>query len=207
MIPPIYRNRKNKAGQTPYEIFSEKNHSLVVQSLKWVKDCMLVATLIVTIAFAVAFTVPGGYKQENGLPLFTHDPSFLVFVIADALSLFSSATSLIVYLSILASRYDQHDSLFSLSKKLMMGLVTLFFSVAAMMVTFSASFFMLYHRGLKWVPILIATFAIMPVFTFAALQYRLLVDMFPSMFDSTIQFNPQKRMLYNRLPKTKVILV
>jgi hypothetical protein len=35
---------------------------------KWMKDtanyCMLVATLIATVIFAIAFTVPGGNNQE-----------------------------------------------------------------------------------------------------------------------------------------------
>nr|GEX42794.1 ankyrin repeat-containing protein [Tanacetum cinerariifolium] len=65
-------------------------------------------------------------------------------------------------------------------------LVTLFISVAAMMVTYSASFFMLYRNGLRWVPILIATFAALPVILFAGLQSPLLWDMSRSMYDSRI---------------------
>ncbi|KAI3734803.1 hypothetical protein L6452_14282 [Arctium lappa] len=196
-MPSTYRERKNKAGQTPYELFSENNQDLISQGLKWMKDCMVVATLIVTVAFAVAFTVPGGYDQGNGFPIFIHERTFLVFVIADAVSLFSSSTSLLVFLSILTSRYNERDFLYSLPKKLMIGLVTLFISVAAMMVTFSASFFVLYHNGLKWVPILIAIFAALPVIIFAALQLPLLVDMFRSMYDSRYLFNPRRRILYN----------
>ncbi|KAI3668988.1 hypothetical protein L6452_40206 [Arctium lappa] len=130
------------------------------------------ATLIATVAFAVAFTVPGGYNQEHGLPIFLHERTFFIFVIADAISVFSSSTSLLVFLSILTSRQ------------------------AAMMVTFSASFFLLYHNNLKWVPILIAIFAAMPVIIFAALQLPLLVDMFRSMYDSRYLFKPSKRILY-----------
>ncbi|KAL8257609.1 hypothetical protein R6Q59_029650 [Mikania micrantha] len=104
---------------------------------------MVVATLIVTVAFAAAFTIPGGYKADNGLPLFIHQRTFLVFVIADAISLFSSSTSILVFLSILTSRQEQHDFIHSLPSKLMAGLLTLLMSVAVMMVTFSASFFVL----------------------------------------------------------------
>ncbi|PWA64183.1 Ankyrin repeat-containing protein [Artemisia annua] len=109
---------KNKNGQTAYELFSKENEDLVSSGLKWMKDCMVVATLIVTVAFAVAFTVPGGYRQETGFPFFIHDTSFLK---AD----------------------DRSTST----------------PVAAMMVTFSSSFFVLYNQGLEWVPILMATFA------------------------------------------------
>ena len=201
MMPPYLRERKNKDGQTPYELFSEQNQDIVSQGLKWMKDSMVVATLIVTVAFAVAFTVPGGYNQEHGTPIFIHGCSFLVLVMADAISLFSSSTSLLVFLSILTSRHGQHDFLYSLPRKLMIGLATLSISVAAMMVTFSASFFVLYHKGLKWIPILITTFSTMPVIIFAVLQFPLLEDLFRSMYDSRYLFKPNKCMLYNIKPR------
>ncbi|KAJ9553634.1 hypothetical protein OSB04_017679, partial [Centaurea solstitialis] len=202
MMPPYLRERKNNDGQTPYELFSEQNKDIVSQGLKWMKDSMVVATLIVTVAFAVAFTVPGGYNQEYGIPIYIHGRSFLVFVIADAISLFSSSTSLLVFLSILTSRHGQHDFMYSLPRKLMIGLAALFISVAAMMVTFSASFFVLYHKGLKWIPILITTFSTMPVIIFAVLQFPLLVDMFRSTYDSRYLFEPKKPMLYNTNPRS-----
>ncbi|PWA74038.1 Ankyrin repeat-containing protein [Artemisia annua] len=197
MLPAHMRENKNVHDQSPYEIFSEKNADLVTRGLDWMKDCMVVATLIVTVAFAAAFTIPGAYDQTHGLPIFIHDRTFLVFVIADAFSLFSSSTSLLVFLSILTCRHGQRDFMYSLPSKLMLGLVTLFFSVAAMMVTFSASFFVLYRNGLRWVPIHIATFAALPVIIFAALQTPLLWDMFHSMYDSRYLFRPKKHILYN----------
>ncbi|KAJ0552960.1 putative PGG domain-containing protein [Helianthus annuus] len=201
MTPAYLREIKNKHRQTPYELFSVENKDLVSKGLDWMKDCMVVATLIVTVAFAAAFTVPGGYKGENGLPFFIHQPTLLVFVIADAISLFSSSTSLLVFLTILISGHGQQDFMYSLPTKLMIGILSLFISVAAMMVTFSASFFVLYHKGLKWVPILIVVFVTVPVIAFAALQFPLLVDMFRSMYDSHYLFNPKKHVLYPKKPK------
>lgn len=198
MVPPYVREQKNNDGETPYELFYKENEDLVTEGLKWMRDCMVVATLIVTVAFAVAFTVPGGYNQDNGFPVFINDLAFKVFVIADAISLFSSTTSLLVFLSVLTSRHDQRDFMYSLPRQLMIGLLTLFISVAAMMMTFSASFFVLYRNGLKWVPILIATFASIPVIVFAVMQSPLLLDMFRSTYDSHYIFNPKKRTLYNK---------
>ncbi|PWA72063.1 Ankyrin repeat-containing protein [Artemisia annua] len=199
MIPPTLRARKNNAGHTPYDVFFQNNKDLLSQCLKWTKDGMLVATLIITVAFAVAFTVPGGYN-DHGSPHFIHKHSFLIFVVADAISLFSSTTSLLVFLSILTSRHSPRTFMFSLPRKLMIGQIALFISVAAMMVTFSASFFVLYHKRLTWVPNLIATFAAIPVIVFAVLQFPLLVDMFRSIHDSHNLFRPKKRMLYNTNP-------
>ncbi|KAJ9557687.1 hypothetical protein OSB04_012301 [Centaurea solstitialis] len=211
MMPPALREMKNKVGKTPYEVFSENNHDLVSQGLSWMKDCMVVATLIATVGFAVAYTIPGGYNGDpgdsgnqgdqgnqgiKGDPVFIHKRTFLVFVIADAISVFSSSTSLLMFLSIVTSRQGQRDFLYSLPKKLMIGLVTLFISVASMMVSFSASFFVLYRKKLKWVPILIAIFAFLPVIIFAVLQLPLLSDMFRSMYDSRYLFKPRRRILY-----------
>ncbi|KAD2804954.1 hypothetical protein E3N88_38331 [Mikania micrantha] len=201
MMPPYLREAINQYGQTPYELFAKENEDLVSKGLKWMKDCMVVATLIVTVAFAVAFTVPGGYNQDYGPPIFIRKHAFLVFVIADAVSLISSSTSLLVFLSVLTSQHDQRDFIYSLPRKLIMGLLTLFISVATLMVAFSASFYVLYHNGLKWVPILMAAFAIVPVIVFAVLQFPLFVDMFRSMYDSHYLFKPKKRMLYTTKPR------
>ncbi|XP_076896419.1 uncharacterized protein LOC143549402 [Bidens hawaiensis] len=200
-MPSYLSKEKNKDGQTPYELFSKENEDQVSTGLQWMKDCMVVATLIVTVAFAVAFTVPGGYKGDNGLPFFIDQCTFLVFVTADTIFLFSSSTSLLVVLSILTSRHHHFDFFDSLPRKLMVGLLTLFISVAAMMVTFSVSFFVLYQKGLKWVPILITIFAALPVVVFARLQFPVLVDMFRSMYDHLYLFGPKKRMLYTTKPK------
>ncbi|PWA39837.1 Ankyrin repeat-containing protein [Artemisia annua] len=197
MMPPYLKDVKNKNGQTAFELFSKENEHLVSKGLKWMNECMIVDTLIVAIAFGVFFTVPGGFRQDNGFPIFLHEISYLVFVIADGISLLLSAISLLVFLSIRTSRYGPRDLMDSLPSKLMIGLLGLVGSVAAMTVTFTASFFMLYRKGLIWLPILCATFAFLPAIVFVALQYPLLIDMYRSMFDSRYLFNPKKRMLYS----------
>ncbi|KAD2804985.1 hypothetical protein E3N88_38362 [Mikania micrantha] len=201
MTPPYLREAKNKDGETPFKLFSKENEDQVSQGLNWTKDCMVVATLIITVTFAVAFTVPGGYKGDNGLPFFIHQRSFLVFVVTDAISLFPSSTSLLVFLSVLTSCHGQQDFMYSLPRKLMIGLLTLFISVATMMVAFSASFFVLYHDKLKWLPVLVSASATLPVLLFAVLHLPLWVDMFRSMYDSHYLFKPKKRMLYATKPR------
>ncbi|KAI7745496.1 hypothetical protein M8C21_028959 [Ambrosia artemisiifolia] len=58
MMPPYMREETNNDGLTPYELFSKENVDQVSKELKWTKDCMVVTTLIVTVAFAAAFTMP-----------------------------------------------------------------------------------------------------------------------------------------------------
>ncbi|GKB13764.1 ankyrin repeat-containing protein [Tanacetum coccineum] len=180
MMPPYLTDMKNKNGLTAYELFSKENEDQVSSGLKWMNECMIVDTLLVAVAFAVAFTVPGGYRQDNGFPFLLHQISYLVFVIADGVSLLLSAISLLVFLSVLTSHYGPRDFMYSLPSKLMIGLLGLVISVGAMTVTFTASFFMLYHNGLSWLPILCAIFAPLPAIVFVVLQYPILIDMYRS---------------------------
>ncbi|KAF2318354.1 hypothetical protein GH714_005874 [Hevea brasiliensis] len=50
------------------------------------------------------FTVPGGNFQDTGFPIFIHRKSFMTFIISDAISLFASSTSVLMFLGILTSR-------------------------------------------------------------------------------------------------------
>ncbi|KAL7613389.1 hypothetical protein Lser_V15G07131 [Lactuca serriola] len=199
MIPPSYRERKNKDGLTPCELFTKEHQDLVVQGEEWMKgtasQCMVVATLIATIAFAAAFTVPGGY-QDDGIPLFQRNLSFLIFIVANAISLFSSSASILTFLSILTSRYAEYDFLESLPRKLMLGLATLYLSITTMMIAFSVTFFVLYRNDLKWLPILVTVIATIPVLLFGALQYRLLKDVIHSTYGSSYLFRSKKHVLY-----------
>nr|KAJ0189082.1 hypothetical protein LSAT_V11C800430900 [Lactuca sativa] len=205
MIPPSYRERKNKDGLTPHELFTKEHKDLVSQGEKWMKgtasQCMVVAALIATIVFAAAFTVPGGYNQSDGIPIFHTTPTFIVFVVTDAISLFSSTASILMFLSILTSRYAERDFLESLPKKLMLGLTSLFLSITSMTIAFSVSFFVLYRKGLIWVPIVIGFLAVMPVFLFAWLQYPLLADVIHSTYGSRYLFRPRKLILYYKNPR------
>jgi hypothetical protein len=67
-VDPSYINMKNSHRKTPKEIFIETHTNFQKDGEKWMKDtanyCMLVATLIATVIFVAAFTVPGGNNQE-----------------------------------------------------------------------------------------------------------------------------------------------
>ncbi|GJX61430.1 ankyrin repeat-containing domain, PGG domain protein [Tanacetum coccineum] len=159
-------------------------------------QCMVVATLIATIVFAVAFMVPGGYSQSNdknnGFLVFGSKATFMVFVVADAISLFSSSASILMFLSILTSRYAERDFLESLPKKLMLGITTLFLSITTMALASSVSFFVLYHKGVLWMPILMETLALMPVLLYIKLQYALFVDVIRSTYGSRLNESGSK---------------
>ncbi|KAJ9559402.1 hypothetical protein OSB04_014016 [Centaurea solstitialis] len=201
-VPPYCRDKKNKDGRTPFQLFTENHKDMVSEGEKWMKEtanqCMVVAALITTVVFSAAFTFPGGYDQSNGLPMFLIDGPFITFVILDAISLILSSSSILMFLSILTSRYAQEDFRVALPKKLMIGLTTLFLSIITMMVTFSVSFFVLYRNKLISIPIIISVGAVVPIFLYMKLQFPLLVDVYRSTYGSRYLFRPKKRVLFYR---------
>ncbi|KAK2373762.1 ankyrin repeat-containing protein ITN1 [Trifolium repens] len=181
IVHPKCKEAKNKDKKTPREIFTESHEELVKAGEKWAKDTAssftLVATLITTIMFAAAFTVPGGNNQDSGIPLFLKYQAFNVFIIADAISLFTSLTSVLLFIGILTARYAEHDFLTSLPIKLLFGLIALFFSVVSMIVAFCAALAIILknHREIK---ITAMSFAIIPVIVLVPSQLRLFIDSF-----------------------------
>ncbi|KAM4071931.1 hypothetical protein ACB094_11G098700 [Castanea mollissima] len=189
IVHPFVLESKNTNGKRPRELFTESHKELLKEGEQWMKEtassCTVVAALIVTIMFAAAITVPGGNKQDSGLPTFLNEKVFMVFIISDALSLLSASTSLLMFLGILTSRYAKEDFLKSLPKKMIVGLSTLILSIATMMITFCASLFIILP-GKSWVIIPIICLASVPVTLFAWMQFRLLIDMVISTYASRI---------------------
>lgn len=113
---PEYAEAQNKDNKTPQALFTEEHEGLRVKGEQWMKktseSCALVATLIATVVFSAAFQLPGGLN-DNGSPVLVNKPSFMVFAMANAISLFSSTASILMFLSILTSRYSERDFLMS----------------------------------------------------------------------------------------------
>ena len=69
IVPPAYRNMRNRNGRTSADIFDEGHKKLLKEGEKWMKDtaksCMVVAALTATVMFSSAFTVPGDYDNDD----------------------------------------------------------------------------------------------------------------------------------------------
>ncbi|XP_062174259.1 ankyrin repeat-containing protein ITN1-like isoform X2 [Alnus glutinosa] len=178
---PRCKEYLNTDGLTPRELFTKNHIDLKKEGEKWMKgtatSCTVVGALIVTIMFAAAFTVPGGNNQDTGFPVFLDERLFMLFIISDALSLFSSTTSVVMFLGILTSRYAEDDFLESLPRKMIIGLSTLFFSIAAMMIAFSTALLIMLQGQYSWIIIPVICLASVPVTLFILMQFPLLVDM------------------------------
>ncbi|KAK9714957.1 hypothetical protein RND81_06G133300 [Saponaria officinalis] len=119
---------------------------------------------------------------------------------SNAVSLFTSTASILMFLSILTSRYAERDFLISLPQKLMTGLILLLISIATMVVGFTVTFFIIFHEGLRWPPITIAILAAVPVTLFALQQFPLLAEMYYSTYKSRYVFLPGQQKLFQVPP-------
>ncbi|KAM4098040.1 hypothetical protein ACJW30_07G046500 [Castanea mollissima] len=200
-VPPSYLNMKDCNGKTAGELFTKEHENLQRKGEEWMKDtanyCMIVATLITTVVFAAAFTVPGGSNQDTGTPILLKSIWFRVFFISDAIALSSSSTSILVFLSILTSRFTQMDFLVSLPSKLVWGLTALFISIVGMVVAFSATCFLVFRSEIPWLPICITALACVPITVFVWLHYQLWADIMSSTtYWSRFLFRPSKHRVF-----------
>ncbi|KAM3685078.1 hypothetical protein ACB098_11G093500 [Castanea mollissima] len=196
IVPSKVCSHLNKEGLTPRELFTKNHKDMRKDGEQWMKDtatsCTVVGALIVTIMFAAVFTVPGGNDQNNGFPIFLNKKLFMVFIVSDALSLFSSSTSVLMFLGILTSRYAEKDFFESLPRKMIIGLSTLFFSIAAMMTAFSAALFLMLHEQ-SWIFKPVICLASIPITLFVLMQFPLLVAMANSTYGPSIFDRKMKR--------------
>ncbi|KAF6140386.1 hypothetical protein GIB67_013155 [Kingdonia uniflora] len=183
---PTYRELKNKRQKKPRALFVEQHKQLVTEGEKWMRElsqsCSVVATLIATMVFAAAFTVPGGNLQDKGVPIFLRNRYYIVFAISDALALISSLTSVLIFLSALTSRYAEDDFLVSLPRKLINGLATLFFSIATMAIAFMSTYFIMFSSHYAGIAILVALVICVPAILFVGSQFPLFVEVFSSTY-------------------------
>nr|XP_015902747.2 ankyrin repeat-containing protein NPR4-like isoform X2 [Ziziphus jujuba var. spinosa] len=190
VVPPWTHGHTNNEALTPRQLFTREHKQLLSAGEKWMKEtatsCTVVGALIVTIMFAATFTLPGGNDEKTGYPKFLDDKTFILFIISDAISLFSSTTSVLMFLGILTSTYAQDDFLKSLPRKLMIGLGTLFLSIAAMMISFCAAVSMMLGDNNSWVAFLIISLSSIPVTLFVLMQFPLLIEIYLSTYRPSI---------------------
>ncbi|KAI3857564.1 hypothetical protein MKW98_028828 [Papaver atlanticum] len=187
----IQWNMEERTGnETPADLFSLQHKSLAKEGEKWMKEtaqaCMIVTTLISTVMFAAAFTLPGGSDQSTGRPLSATTMPFKIFIVSDAVALFSSCTSVLMFFSILTSPYAQRDFLLSLPRKLILGLFTLLISIVTMMSAFAATLVIVLCGEASWVYIPVSMLASIPALLFGVLQLPLFVNILLSTYGSGI---------------------
>jgi hypothetical protein len=170
---------RNNAGKTAGELFKEQHAGLLNKAERWIKEtsqsCSAIAILVATVVFTAALTVPGG-NDKTGHPIFLHSPFFLFFIIMDVISLASSLTYVVMFLSILTSPFKQENFLKALPRKLMIGFTLLFLSITTTMLSFAATIFLINNFDKKALTITLINIAVLlPVSIFALMQFPLYV--------------------------------
>ncbi|KAL9384165.1 hypothetical protein Peur_024488 [Populus x canadensis] len=207
VIPSQYVTLPNNEGKTAEELFKESHKDQLENAQKWIKEttqsCSTVAALVATVVFAAAYTVPGG-SDENGTPNFINSPYFLVFTISDVLSLASSLTSLVIFLSLLTSPFELQEFHISLPQKLLFGFTFLFFAVITTMLSFGATILILIQSEKKLTTLLLSIAAFLPVLIFAIMQFRLYVSFMGSTYNNlNITRKARQSFLVPCLPRGK----
>ncbi|XP_028762133.1 uncharacterized protein LOC114720638 [Neltuma alba] len=145
--------KRNNHNETPDHIFKETHAQLVKSGGEWLhktsEACSAVAVGIATVAFARSATLLGGVDQNTGRPTLEGEPAFNVFAISSLIALFCSVTAVVMFLSIFTSRYQEYDFRVDLPMKLIVGLTSLFMSIASMLVSFCAGDFFVLRDQLR----------------------------------------------------------
>ncbi|XP_020206712.2 uncharacterized protein LOC109791778 [Cajanus cajan] len=110
---PSFIELANHENITPRQLFIKDHQELLKKGESWMKrtanSCMVVATLIATGVLSAAFSL-GANNDNLAFPNYlTMKPWFMVFALSDALALVSSSTSILIFLSLLISRYAEED--------------------------------------------------------------------------------------------------
>ncbi|XP_031260798.1 ankyrin repeat-containing protein ITN1-like [Pistacia vera] len=168
---PHFLNHQNNKKFTAEGLSALTHNELRLQSKEWIKrtaeGCSENAVLISTVAFAAAYTVPGGSDEKTGFPILINHPFFVVFTISDVCALTLSLASVVTFLSILASPFRFQDFKHSLPNKLTLGFTFMFLSVTMMMVAFVATVMLMIKNKESWAKVALYTFSFIPIGIFA----------------------------------------
>ncbi|KAM4087404.1 hypothetical protein ACJW30_10G175900 [Castanea mollissima] len=180
-VPKYLLCQTNNDNKTPADIFTENHKDLVKEGGEWLnktsESCSVVAALIATVAFATSTTVPGGVKENSGTPILESHPAFDVFAVTSLVALCFSVTALFLFLSILTSRYQEKDFRVDLPRKLLLGLTSLFVSIAAMLISFCAGHFFVLKDKLKDRALPVYVVTCLPITFYAISQFPLYFDL------------------------------
>ncbi|KAJ0524567.1 putative ankyrin repeat-containing domain, PGG domain, ankyrin repeat-containing domain superfamily [Helianthus annuus] len=146
---------KNCFGETPEMVFTKEHKELLVECGNWMKSTAnshaLTATIIITIMFAAAITVPGGNDEKNkGVPNFNGKPAFIVFEVSIVIAMVTAYLSMLLFSTILNARFTEQDFHIRRPLALMVASVSLLLSAMFSMVAFGAALSLIFGMEIPW---------------------------------------------------------
>uniref|UniRef100_A0A7N0TSN8 PGG domain-containing protein n=1 Tax=Kalanchoe fedtschenkoi TaxID=63787 RepID=A0A7N0TSN8_KALFE len=190
-------NNKDEA----HSKFVENRKTLVQMGEKWMKDtatsCSVVAALIVTVVYQAVFQLPGGIDKKNkGIANLLEEKKkteFIVFATSDIVSLFFSSTSLLMYVSILTSRFSAKDFNQVLPGRLILASAALFIGLAAMLTSFTATILIVLGSKMKLLKYITLGAVALPVTLVTILQLPLFFAVVKSTYFGRCIFKPKAK--------------
>ena len=185
-VPQYLLYQPDNDKKIPAQLFTEHHEKLVQEGGEWLsktsESCSVVAALIATVAFATSTTIPGGIKEGSGSPYLETYPTFDVFAVTSLVALCFSVTALFLFLAFLTSRYQEKDFRSDLPRKLLLGLTSLFVSIASMLVSFCAGHFFVLRDKLKNKALPVYTVTCLLITFYAIAQFPLYFDLVRTYF-------------------------
>ncbi|KAM6567822.1 hypothetical protein CsatA_026950 [Cannabis sativa] len=193
ILAPSLRNKRNKNHQTPKDIFIEEHTEMMNDTEKWMKKnsntCLIVATIILTVTFPTAFDIldQGSYNSiRHSKSIISHSSdhhtmiSMTLLTITNAIAMSFSSTAILLFLSIMISRFTEKELVRRLPWTFVVGLSLLFISVTSMMLSFCFSSFL--HNASLRLPIIYSSLQLLPIALFFYLIFPVLRDTLHSTF-------------------------
>ncbi|KAG8368426.1 hypothetical protein BUALT_Bualt15G0044200 [Buddleja alternifolia] len=170
VVPLSYRKMKNNKRQQPREVFSKEHRPLLKDGERWMKETsnswILISTLIATVAFSAAITLPGGNNNDTGMPSLLKSRWFTVFLVSDVVAMLCATKSILTFLFIVTSRYSDGHFIKRLPSSFRVGLFTLDCAVFAMLVAFTSAFYLILHKEMAWIPKFLVAFTCLLAVTY-----------------------------------------
>ena len=149
---------RNNDGCTAEDLllkyYNNKREAVVKEVKEMNQGIMVVAALIATVSFAAVFTIPGGFDQNNGTPLYYKQKDnnyheLNQFFDAVWFTFFTSMTSLGTLLTTQLSRFHWEDLYLVLPLRYSIALLTLFLSAGSIALTFHRALILMGYLSLK----------------------------------------------------------
>lgn len=192
---PYNTKHRNAEGRTAMELFIETHEEPTREWAKWLNNaaqsCSVVAALIISVVFVSITTVPGGLVQDQGPPVYRGKLAFDVYSVSSLLALSSSSISLIMFLGILTSPYQDSDFENELARKWIYGLASLFISIEAMFLSFFTGDQFVLDSKIRFIayPIFVLTSCVALVgFPFYSEVWQIITDLPIRNYPSTLAF-------------------
>nr|XP_009784815.1 PREDICTED: ankyrin repeat-containing protein At3g12360-like [Nicotiana sylvestris] len=127
---------ENNEDMTATELFEIKHSEVCKEAEKSIRELagsvLILATLLCTVNFAAVFTVPGGFDQNNGIPILlkTQHSDLWMLMVFLGVALYISIFTVGTLLSILLSKFDSDDFYIALPVKYCTVIISVYYSAA-----------------------------------------------------------------------------